>query len=266
MTDSNVEERGRKERSPSFPFIPLRKAIDRAVAMFAAHRRSPARISVVGETWAFSPSSSGLVQTVAALRAYGLLDDVGRGEDRRLQISDLATRILSDSRPGARESAIHEAATKPKILAEYLQEWLPTRPSDAHCISELTLDRGFTPDAAASFIRVFDDNISFAGLKKHDKEWHVDLKPENFLVDRPSVGIDRIDPKNVAVITGIELQPSVFPTATLPLPEGLVTMSVPSGLSERSIALLKNWIGVIVELSAWQAPTISSPPPTGPEM
>ncbi|WP_156330422.1 hypothetical protein [Bosea vaviloviae] len=170
MTDHDNLDRARKERSPSFPFIPLKKALDRAQVMAGAHRRSPARASVVGETWGYSPSSSGLTQTIAALKAYGLLDDVSKGEDRRLQLSELAFRIMNDARPGAREAAIRDAALRPKLLGEYAQTWLPDRPSDAHCISELTLDRGFTTEAAKSFLRTFDDNASFAGLTNGDKE------------------------------------------------------------------------------------------------
>jgi hypothetical protein len=169
MSDSDNSDRTRKERSPSFPFIPLRRALERAQSMAAAHRKNPTRAGVVGETWGYSPSSSGLTQTIAALKAYGLLDDVGKGEDRRVQLSELAMRIMNDARPGARDAAVRDAALRPKLLAEYAETWLPDRPSDAHCISELTLDRGFTAEAAKSFLRTFDDNVSFAGLTKSDK-------------------------------------------------------------------------------------------------
>src|SRR5262249_38291657 len=149
MTDQTAsEERARRERSPSFPFIPLERAIERAKEVADAHKRSPARLSVVGETWGYAAKSSGLLQTVAALKAFGLMDDVGRGEDRRIQLSDLAWRIIHDTRPGAREQAIKDAALLPRLITEYAEHWLPDRPSDSHCLSELTLDRGFTPEAA----------------------------------------------------------------------------------------------------------------------
>src|SRR5687768_7731616 len=98
MSDANAQERARKERSPSFPFIPLEKAIERARAVAEHHKRSPARMATIGETWGYAPKSSGLLQTVAALKSYGLTDDIGRGEDRRIQLSDLAWRILYDTR------------------------------------------------------------------------------------------------------------------------------------------------------------------------
>ena len=120
--------RARKERSPSFPFIPLDKAIERARAMGAAHRKNATRLATVGETWNYSPASSGLQQTVAALKAFGLLEDIGRGGDRRVQLSDLAWRILNDARPGARELALREAALTALIAISVLHGLTQTAP------------------------------------------------------------------------------------------------------------------------------------------
>lgn len=50
----------------------------------------------------------------------------------------------------------------------------PERPSDAHCISELVFDRGFNEPAAKAFLRVFDETVTYAGLKQDDKEGPVD--------------------------------------------------------------------------------------------
>jgi hypothetical protein len=170
MTDEQATaDKARKERSPSFPFISLKKAVERAEEMAAAHKRSPARLPVVGETWGYGAKSSGLLQTVAALKAFGLIEDIGGGADRRIQVSDLGWRILSDARPGAKEQAIREAAIKPRLIAEYTAHWVPERPSDSHCISELHLDRGFTQEAAKLFLRVFDETVSYANLSEDDK-------------------------------------------------------------------------------------------------
>ena len=45
MTENATDDRMRKERSPSFPFIQLEKAINRAQAMFVAHRKNQTRSS-----------------------------------------------------------------------------------------------------------------------------------------------------------------------------------------------------------------------------
>jgi hypothetical protein len=261
MTDYEESDRNKKERSPSFPFIPLKKAIERAQAMFTAHRRNQTRPSAVSDTWGYSPSSSGFMQTIAALKAYGLIDDIGRGEDRRVQLSDLAIRILTDAREGARETATKDAALKPKMFMEYSVIWFPDRPSDAHCLSELTLDRGFTQEAAKLFLRVFDENMSFAlhgspdktndvrgvGQMETEREPRKDAKTLRHYTLQAAPGAFHAESSHARVETS---QPALIPAATLPLPEGIVTLAIPSGLSDRSVKALKAWIDVIVGLAA----------------
>jgi hypothetical protein len=249
MTDATTD-RIKKERSPSFPFISLAKAIDRAQQMLASHRRSPARPAVVGDTWGYSQSSSGFIQTIAALKAYGLLEDIGRGEDRRIQLSDLALRILGDARPGARENAIREAAVTPKLMKEFIGIWLPEKPNDAHRISDLTLDHGFTPDAAKTFLRIFDENVAFANLNGGDKTPDIlqeaDLEPTPEQNPRPPIPV-----RSTSVAAIERTSPTVrgTPTATLPLPEGLVSLAIPTELSERSVKLLRAWVDVMIDVA-----------------
>jgi hypothetical protein len=174
MIDDFEDGKAKKDRSPSYPFISLKKAVDRAQSLFDGHRKEATRLSTLALTWNYSPSSSGLQQTVAAMKQFGLLEDSGTGPDRKVQISDLARRILSDLRPGVKEQAIKEAARRPRLIAEYLASWLPDRPSDAHCVSELVFDRGFNEPAAKGFLRVFDETVAFAGLREDDKSGDVD--------------------------------------------------------------------------------------------
>lgn len=161
-------ERGR-DRSPSFPFISLEDAVKRATSFEAAHRRFAARIAVAAELWKLSPKSSTMLQTVAALKAYGLMKDSGSGGDRKIELTDLAQRILKDERPGNRAAAVKEAALKPRLVAEHWKKWGAERPPDATCLSDLHLDQKFTQDAARRFLGVYDDTISYAALTESDK-------------------------------------------------------------------------------------------------
>jgi hypothetical protein len=163
------DDRARRVRSPSFPFIPLGKAIVRARSIAERHGRHPVSLTAAGETWRYAPKSSGLLQTFAALRSYGLIEDVGRAEERKIQLSDLGWRILHDARSDARQAAIREAAIRPRSIAECARKWLPSRPSDDECISELHLDRGFSPHAAKQYLKVFDQTAILADLARPDK-------------------------------------------------------------------------------------------------
>jgi hypothetical protein len=169
MTNADAAQSApKKERSPSFPYIGLTKAIERAGQVYAHARRHEARVADVAAAWGMAPKSSSTLQTIAALLAYGLLEDQGSGDARKLKVTDLGFKALEDQRPGARESALSEAAWKPKLIAEYLEKWREGRPADGICISELRIDRGFTDDGAKAFLRVFDDTRGFTTAQAPD--------------------------------------------------------------------------------------------------
>ena len=162
--------KAKKERSPSFPFIGLTKALERAGQVYDKARRHEARVSDVAAAWGIGAKSSGTLQTIAALLSYGLLEDQGSGEARKLKVTDLAFKALEDQRPGMREAALAEAALKPKLIAEYVEKWKEGRPADSICISELRIDRGFTEDGAKLFLKVFDDTSGFTKGTESDKK------------------------------------------------------------------------------------------------
>lgn len=159
----------RRDRSPSFPFIGLAAAIDRTRQLYAQARRHEVRLGDAAVAWQMGAKSSATLQTAAALLAFGLAEDSGSGDNRRIKVSELGWRILEDQRPGARDRGIAEAASKPKLLAEYAALWADGRPADNICISELKFERNFTDEAAARFLRVFDGTIQFAGVPQDDR-------------------------------------------------------------------------------------------------
>lgn len=206
MSDEPMADtKPKKERSPNYPFIPLKKAVERAEALHANHKKEAARLVAIAPSWNYGAKSSGLIQTVAALKQFGLIEDFGSGDDRKVQVTDLARRIIVDQRPGAREEALKEAARSPKLFAEYIEKWVPDRPSDAHCISELELDRGFNADSARAFLRIFDESIAFAKLDEEALN-----SPEGIAA---ILGGDEEDERPVAVQTrkGLDIDFLVVP-------------------------------------------------------
>jgi hypothetical protein len=246
MSDTQATDlKVKKERSPSFPFISLRKAVERAGELLEAHKRSPARLVTVAPTWGYAPKSSGLLQTAAALKQYGLIDDLGGGDDRKIQLTDLASRILLDTRPGAREQALKEAALSSKLISEYANQWVSGRPSDSHCLSELHLDRGFTPDAARVFLRVFDETVSFANLRGDDSTSDLETESEQ-RQDEETTERDHIKTEGIASPARAAMRAN-SQRATFPLPEGLAALELPTGaLSRESYEDLRAWIDVML--------------------
>lgn len=254
---AEAEEMGgqfKKDRSPSYPFISLAKALDRAQALAANHKRLPARLVQIAESWGYGAKSSGLLQTVAALKQFGLADDIGSGDERKIVLSDLAWKILVDARPGAKEQAIREAALKPRLIAEYAEHWLPERPSDAHCLSELHLDRGFTQEAAKTFLRVFDDTVEFANLKNTDS---LSVSSQDKEVKEPILGPSAFRP--ASFVGGGPAEPVTRNRATFPLPEGVVALELPDTLSAESYEDLKAWLDVMLRRARRSIPIAMIP-------
>ena len=159
----------KKDRSPSFPFITLTRAVERTRELYAAAKRHDMRLGDAAAAMNYGAKSSGAIQTLAALISYGFVEDNGTGEARKFRVSDLGFKVLEDQRPGAREKALADAAVSPKLIAEYAEKWGKDRPADGICISELRIDRGFTEDGANSFLRVFDDAMDYAKVADSDK-------------------------------------------------------------------------------------------------
>jgi hypothetical protein len=161
-----------RHRSPNYPFINLEKAIDRARQIYDADRRHDVAVRVASEKrWEYKPGSSQGDQTVAALRAYGLVEVSGAGDKRMVRISDRAYRILANAQDAT--DRIKDAALSPAIHAELWDKYgTEGLPSDDTIRNYLLFEREngrFNEDVVDSFIARFKDTISFAKLDSSDK-------------------------------------------------------------------------------------------------
>lgn len=176
-----------KERSPSFPYIGLSKAVERAAQLHSYAKRHDIRvIDAAKPVWDMGPKSSSTLQTVAALLAFGLVEGSGGGDGRKIKLSDAGFRAVADPRPGAKEAALREIALKPKVIAEFRQQWGAERPADVIAIADLTVDRGFTSEGARSFLRVYDDTIRYADDAVSDSATDTKGQAEDAAIDSPS--------------------------------------------------------------------------------
>src|SRR5689334_2255157 len=96
MADADKEK---KHRSPAYPFIPLQKAVERAATLYERNKRHSTPLAVAAGLWGYKEKSSGGLQTVSALKQFGLLLDEGSGDKRHVRLTELAFRILLDEVP-----------------------------------------------------------------------------------------------------------------------------------------------------------------------
>lgn len=159
----------KRDRSPAFPYIGLAKAVERIEKIYEKAKRYDVRVADIAGDWKLSPKSSSTDRNVAALLSYGLVEESGSGENRKIKLSEIGSRILADTRPGVREKLLAEAALKPIIVADYARRWADGRPDEAHALSQLKFEGGFTEEGAAQFLRVFDETIRFTNESEADK-------------------------------------------------------------------------------------------------
>ena len=168
MTGTGQTAKPPKDRSPSFPFIPLKTATERLMAIDEMFKRHPAPANKVGLAWKMKEDSSQAGQTLAALKAFGLVDYQGTASERAAVISDEGRTFLRAQQDGVKREVLKRAATKPKAIGSYFGKWGVDRPPNPVCLDELVLKGGFTQSAAETFLRVYDATLAYAGLSDSD--------------------------------------------------------------------------------------------------
>lgn len=155
------------DRSPSYPGVPLDRAIERAQELYAQEKRNPAAVEIVLNHWGYKPRSGPGSITIAALRKFGLLAYEGSGQSLRARLTDAAMDILlRHPDDPERMEAIRKAALHPplhmKMWNLYRGEW----PSDSNFVLQLQRERNFTASGAREFVSQLRRTMEFAGFGK----------------------------------------------------------------------------------------------------
>ena len=247
MSENGDKTTGRRDRSPQFPALPLKVALERLVSFESHFKRSAARPENMGSAWGVSKPYADRI--VAALRYYGLLDYNGAGKERQIVVSEKGRNILRAQQDEVKQRFIKEAALSPKQIGFFWDEWGEDRPSDSACLDNLVLDHNFSDRGAKVFLRVYDNTISFAGLSKSDKKTPEDLgggagnAPEADSADdikRADTSL-RIQRPRVQRQKESGMKEDVFT-----LDEGDAVLQWPATLSSESYDDLKDWLSLML--------------------
>jgi len=169
---TEIQERGKRMRSPAYPFINLETAIRRAREFYDKEQRNAASLRIAAKHWRYEAKSSGGLQTAAAMLSFGLMEDEGTGEKRTLKLSKNALKILLDTRPESSERVylIKQAALTPKIHAQIWKKWGANLPSLENLRHTLMFDwePPFNENTVDTFIKEYKDTIAFAKLTESD--------------------------------------------------------------------------------------------------
>ncbi len=231
------------KRSPRYPFISIGKALERTDVLYRAESRNATPVSVILEHWGYKEKSSGGNQTLAALRAYGLLETTGSGPSRSLRVTEQARRILLDQREDSTERAvlIREAALEPSIFSELWLKWENAMPSGPSMKHALVFDHNFTEAGADGFIKVFTETVEYARLNEAGKVGENELKSsadsQSGVQTNTEIPTARAPTKLVTPQVEINMQQTTFP-----LTEGDAVIQWPKSLSPESYEEFESWV------------------------
>ena len=140
-----------KARSPGYPVIGLREAIDKVSAVYREDYQNPIPRAVAVKHMGYNGLNGKSLGVLSALSKYSLLE--GRGDETR--VTNLAVQIIAHP-PGSPERAvaIQSAASEPTLFGELDARFQGGKASD-QAIRSYLLTMKFIPSAAETTIRAY---------------------------------------------------------------------------------------------------------------
>jgi hypothetical protein len=158
-----------KARSPSYPAISLKEAVERVNQIYERDYQNPIPKAVAASHMGYGGLNGKSLGVLAALSKYGLLE--GRGNDSR--VTDLAVKIIAHPHgTSERAQAIQEAAAKPELFNELDGRFQSGKASD-QAIRSYLLTQKFIPAGADALIRSYREtkqlvDAESAGYSSHE--------------------------------------------------------------------------------------------------
>lgn len=241
----------RKHRSPNYPVMSLRKAVERVEALAKQYRRHLIPIGLVQTQLGYKSHSSAGNQSVAALKAYGLLDVEGDGDNRQVRLSELGYRVALGH--AERAQLLKKAALSPALHAEIWEKYKADGLPDGQVIRHyLVFDRNFNTDSVDSFIANFRDSLVFAGLIQGDiilddgDDKPADYGLDQGVQDSPASEAGGEKPaRHTPPSRGKPMAPGTKEDV-FTLDEGPVVLQYPERLSPESFEDFESWLQLVI--------------------
>jgi len=223
-----------KSRSPRYPVIGLKEAIEKAKQIYDKDYQNKVPKSVIAEHMGYQSLNGKSLGVIGALNRFGLIE--GRGDET--YVSDLALAIIAHE-PGSPErvAAIREAAGKPELFSELDSKFPDGRASDS-AIRSYLLTQKFIPEAADNVVRSYRETKLL--VADEASGYHGDqFEKEASSVPEPHPASPTKAPRFRAPTPGTE-------RAEFPFPEGMASLEFPSELSQESYDDMKSWIELVL--------------------
>lgn len=166
-----------RTRSPNYPAINLKLAAEKVRSIYDAIRRHATGTEVVMKAMGHGEKSSQGRLAIAAMRAYGLVQDT---EDGLVKLSDRAL-VLIDYNADSPEvkDALRAAALGPPIYQKLWSRYSADMPADDELRRYLVRDLGYNDNVVASLIADYKKAVGYSGLanaKQNEKNGETSSK------------------------------------------------------------------------------------------
>ena len=152
-----------KHRSPNYPAIGLRDAVEAARIIYDKEKRTQVSGDVIAGSLGYSSLSGPARTKISALKKYALLE----GDERKgMRLTDLAVRILYPNGPKDEIASLQEAALNPELFQLLYNDFRDG--SDGAILSHLINKMDFAPHGAKQLIASFRDTYAYAGLNQKE--------------------------------------------------------------------------------------------------
>jgi len=233
-----------KARSPQYPAIGLKEAVDKIAAVYAKDYQNKTTRDVVAKHMGYDSLHGKALGVLSALGKYGLLE--GRGNEN--SVSNLAMAIIAHPVGSPeRVAALKEAAAKPELFAELDGRFNGGKGSDS-AIRSYLLTQKFIPGAADLVIRSYRETKQLVetesgGYSGDDGKPEAPMQSEkqdfsNLGPKPPHPMRSKLDDPNPPA-AGVR-------KAVFALAEGDVTLTFPEGLSAESVEDLEGYIEIFL--------------------
>lgn len=155
-------------RSPAYPHIGLAEAMETVAKLASAADASHGlNLTEAAGALGLKAESSWLNLRLAALKKFGLIEDLPAGEsrERRIRLTRVALILASLPRGEPLHKALrHGAALRPPIYQDLWEQFGPLLPTNAPMREYLVQERQFNPQAVDALLENFRATIEYAGL------------------------------------------------------------------------------------------------------
>lgn len=238
--DSETKTKKKRTRSPNFPYVDLEKAVERTRELYEKDKAHPVPITVVHDRWNYKRLSGVLQQTVAALKAYGLVEVSGSGDKREIKVSEAGRKIVLDTSDSPQ--LLKGAALQPPIFRHLWERYGDQGLPSDDVIREYLLfdhDPPFNEEAVDAAIERFKETVEYANLSESDI---ISDEGEGEEADE-EVGPERKNLGATGQKTKLPPPTGQMKNFTFPLIGGdVATLQVPHPMSKKNFEALKRFL------------------------